>query len=809
MTAIDTSNDQSTALARELQWLAGILPLGNANGIFDRVNDDRVAAIVATALLGLPSPAADEAIERALAAVGLQRGVDRVFYYQLDERAETLSLTHEWFAAHLRGMKTRPEYASLPLAILPPPFLANLRRGGVVRIPRTHQFLGTPVEKLVAPDGDRALVLIPVVVESALIGVAGFAAAVGSTWEQGDMDLLQLVAQGVARTVERKRVDDALHAAEARFRAMCDASPLGIFLAGRNGEGLYLNPAGQRIIGLSAEEMAGRGWINALHPEDRERVVAQWDSAVQSRCDYATPIHRFVHKSGEVRSVEVRALPIAGQPQGVCLLGILEDVTARLQSEQERQDLLARTEAARVEAEAARHEAEAARADVAAILSRISDAFVALDLEGRYTYANERALALFSRTRDQIIGRSPWELNPQVAEGTLHRAFKQAVADQRAATVEMSYSGRHYEVRLYPSPTGVSFFFEDISDRKRHEEQLASDRDYLRRELVGDAASEIVGSSPGLRHILERVSMVAGTNTTVLITGETGTGKELVARAIHEASPRRERLLVKVNCAAISAGLVESELFGHEKGAFTGAVGKHKGRFELAHGGTLFLDEIGELPLETQVKLLRVLQEREFERVGGTETIRVDVRVIAATNRDLPQLVVRRQFREDLYYRLNVFPVALPPLRERADDIPALVTAFLRRFARQAGKRIEEVAPDAMWRLLGYNWPGNVRELQNVIERAVIFARHDVLDLESLPDLSAVPTPIPVNTATPDSVGPRTIAEVERWYVEQVLTETRWVIEGERGAARRLGLHPNTLRSRLKRWGVMRPQNAN
>jgi transcriptional regulator with GAF, ATPase, and Fis domain len=303
--------------------------------------------------------------------------------------------------------------------------------------------------------------------------------------------------------------------------------------------------------------------------------------------------------------------------------------------------------------------------------------------------------------------------------------------------------------------------------------------------------------------------MVAGTNTTVLITGETGTGKELVARAIHEASPRRERLLVKVNCAAISAGLVESELFGHEKGAFTGAVGKHKGRFELAHGGTLFLDEIGELPLETQVKLLRVLQEREFERVGGTETIRVDVRVIAATNRDLPQLVARRQFREDLYYRLNVFPVALPPLRERADDIPLLVGAFLRRFARQAGKHIDEVAPDAMWRLLAYNWPGNVRELQNVIERAVVFARRHVLDLESLPDLSASALPAPVSVTAPEGTATRTIAEVERWYVEQVLMETRWVIEGERGAARRLGLHPNTLRSRLKRWGVMRPQNAN
>jgi formate hydrogenlyase transcriptional activator len=813
MTAIDASSvansEQREALARELQWLAGILPLGNGNELYDGVGDDRVAAIVATALLGLPSQAADEAITRALAAVGLQRGVDRAFYYELDEAAGTLSLTHEWHASALRAMKGLPQFATMPLNILPPPFLANLRRGGVVRIPRTIQFLGTPVERLVAPDGDRALALMPVVVDGALVGIAGFAAAVGSTWEQGDLDLLQLVAQGVARAVERKRVDSLLHAAEARFRAMCDASPLGIFLAGPSGECLYLNPAGEQIMGQPLSEALGRGWMKALHPEDRERVVARWGSAVQARSAYKTPVHRFVHDNGDVRSVEVRALPIAGQPQGVHFVGILEDVTARLGSEQERQALLARTEAARVEAEAARQEAEAARADVAAVLSRISDAFIALDREGRFTYANERATALCGHTRDEMIGQLAWTTNPQLAEGPLRPAFERAVAEQRPITVETQCCGRLFEVRLYPSPTGVSFFFEDISDRKRHEEQLTSDRDYLRRELVGNAASEIVGSSPGLRHTLERVSMVAGTNTTVLITGETGTGKELVARAIHEASPRRERLLVKVNCAAISAGLVESELFGHEKGAFTGAVGKHKGRFELAHGGTLFLDEIGELPLETQVKLLRVLQEREFERVGGTETIHVDVRVIAATNRDLPQLVARRQFREDLYYRLNVFPVALPPLRERADDIPQLVNAFLRRFARQAGKQIEDISPDAMWRLLAYNWPGNVRELQNVIERAVVFARRNVLDLEALPDLSPSALPAPVNAAAPDGTATRTIAEVERWYVEQVLIETRWVIEGERGAARRLGLHPNTLRSRLKRWGVIRPQNAN
>jgi formate hydrogenlyase transcriptional activator len=786
----DRKPEQRAALARELQWLAAMLPLGTNNDNFARVDDDRVAAIVATALLGLPSKAVDEAITRALAAVGLQRNVDRAFYYQLDNDAGVLTLTHEWHAPELRAMKTVPRFARLQLELLPAPLVANLRRGGVVRIPRTHKFLSPSVEQLVHPDGDRALAMLPVVVEGVLIGVAGFAAAVESAWQQGDIDLLQIVAQGVARAVERARVDSALAASEDRFRAMCDASPLGIFLAGKGGEGVYLNPAGQRICGLTSDEMRGRGWMDALHPQDRARVVAQWDSAVEARSSYATPVHRFVHKNG----------------QG-SFLGLLEDVTDRVRAERERQDMLARTEAARAEAEAARQEAEAARADVGNILSRISDAFIALDGDGRYTYANDRALTICGLPREQLIGQSAWVIHPQLVGGPTHRAFLQAVAEQRSVTVEAPFGARLYEARLYPSPTGVSFFFEDISDRKRTEEQLKNDREYLRQELdAKDVASEIVGSSPGLRRMMERVAMVAATNTNVLITGETGTGKELVASTIHESSPRRDRLLVTVNCAAISTGLVESELFGHEKGAFTGAVQRRKGRFELAHGGTLFLDEIGELPLETQVKLLRVLQERELERVGGSETIRVDVRVIAATNRNLPDMVARGTFREDLFYRLNVFPVTLPPLRERAEDIPLLVHAFLRRFARQAGKRIDDVTPQAMWRLMAYHWPGNVRELQNVIERAVIVVRGAVVDVEALPELAAAVSPQPAtSSATPDATGQRTIAEVERGYVEQVLAETNWVIEGERGAARRLGLHPNTLRSRLKRWGVMRP----
>jgi formate hydrogenlyase transcriptional activator len=630
--------------------------------------------------------------------------------------------------------------------------------------------------------------------------------------------LAALLPSGAMSPDQAQATSEALLAV---LRTMCDASPFGIFIAAPGGECLCTNEAVRKITGLTPEAAQGRGWMNALHPEDRARIAAGWGSAVETRADYRMSIHRFVHPNGDVRSVEVRALPLVGETRENGFIGILEDVTERLAAEAERAALL-------VHAEEARIEAEVARAEVASILSRISDAFVALDREGRYSYANDRALALLGRSRTDLIGQVAW-CEPQPLGDAFYEAYRQAVAGQRAITVAARVPGqpRWYEARLYPSPTGVSIFLDDISDRKTREEQLATDRDYLRQELGGtDAFTEIVGLNPSLRTMMTRVSMVAATNTNVLITGETGTGKELVARAIHDASPRRDRLLVKVNCAAISAGLVESELFGHERGAFTGAIQRRKGRFELAHGGTLFLDEVGELPLETQVKLLRVLQEREFERVGGSETIRVDVRVVAATNRNLPEMIRAGTFREDLYYRLNVFPVTLPPLRERADDIPLLAHTFLRRLVRPAGRAIRDIAPRAMAALCAYRWPGNVRELENVIERAIVLATGDVLDLDALPELTAPPEPTPLRSVPPPAqpyqaapvlAGPRpdelapepppTMAELERSYVEQALAATGWVIEGERGAARRLGLHPNTLRSRLKRWGITRPAN--
>src|SRR5262245_3416052 len=337
-------------------------------------------------------------------------------------------------------------------------------------------------------------------------------------------------------------------------------------------------------------------------------------------------------------------------------------------------------------------------------------------------------------------------------------------------------------------------------------DRLEAENVYLQEEIQQEHNfGEIVGRSPALQRVLALVQTVAATNATVLILGETGSGKELFARAIHERSRRADRPLVKVNCAAISAGLVESELFGHAKGAFTGAVERRTGRFEVADGGTIFLDEIGELPLDTQAKLLRVLQEREFEPVGSSETHRVDVRVIAATNRDLERAVADGRFRADLYFRLNVLPIAVPALRERAEDVELLAHYFVERFAREVGKRIDGISADTLARLRAHDWPGNVRELANVIERAVVLARGPVLEIgaDVLPGRGATPRG-PAEGAAPPA-GDRTLAEVEREHLLDVLARTRWVIDGPSGAASLLHLRPSTLRSRLKKLGIQRP----
>ena len=332
-------------------------------------------------------------------------------------------------------------------------------------------------------------------------------------------------------------------------------------------------------------------------------------------------------------------------------------------------------------------------------------------------------------------------------------------------------------------------------------EQLSKEKLYLEDEIrTNYNFSEIIGESPALRNVLDQIEIVAPTDSTVLIQGETGTGKELVARAIHELSGRKARTFVKINCAAIPTGLLESELFGHEKGAFTGAIAQKIGRFELANGGTLFLDEVGDIPLELQSKFLRVLQEQEFERLGGTRTIRVDIRLVAATNRDLTAMVADREFRSDLYYRLNVFPIQTPALRDRASDIPRLVQYFTQKFSRRMNKAIASIPSATMAALVAYHWPGNIRELENFMERAVILSRGAALDAplaELKPRASATPV---------DGVRPAvTLEDAERDHIRRALEQANWMIGGAQGAAARLGMKRTTLQSRIAKLGIERP----
>jgi formate hydrogenlyase transcriptional activator len=412
----------------------------------------------------------------------------------------------------------------------------------------------------------------------------------------------------------------------------------------------------------------------------------------------------------------------------------------------------------------------------------------------------------------QSGGRGEDEPHPPLSPGGGGRgegegvdlAFLQLVANQVAVAVENALA------------------FQEIEALK---DKLAKENAYLVEEVRSEHNfGDIVGQSAVLRRVLNKVETVAPTGSTVLICGETGTGKELIARAVHERSPRKEHAFVRLNCAAIPTGLLESELFGHEKGAFTGAIAQKLGRFELAHQGTLFLDEVGDVPLEVQPKLLRVLQEQEFERLGSTKTIKVDVRLVAATHRDLTKLVAEGRFREDLYYRLNVFPAVLPPLRERRDDIPRLVRHFTQQFARRMGRRIETISAAVMDALVRYSWPGNVRELQNVIERAVILSPGSTLqvpvsDLEvdgqrsettrstsEVGNEGAVSEEASLAHDFQATTAGRTLADAERECILCALRETQWVLSGPKGAAARLGMKRTTLQAKMKKLGISRPR---
>src|SRR5437773_4372929 len=459
-------------------------------------------------------------------------------------------------------------------------------------------------------------------------------------------------------------------------------------------------------------------------------------------------------------------------------------------------------------------------------------AYIYEDTDSRFVSANRAAMNLLGLQPEEVRGTLGLSLvapTPE-AQARVHGAIEAIQRAEERACIELELrrkdDGRPVWVQWWskPEPDGryTRTMLVDITDRvlaEQERDRLQRQNLYLREEIKSEYNfEEIVGGSAPLQDVLAKVKRVASTDSTVLILGETGTGKELVARAVHHLSKRKDKPLIKLNCSALPTGLIESELFGHEKGAFTGALEKRIGRFALADGGTIFPDEIGDIPPEVQPRLLRVLQEHEFEPVGAARTMKVDVRVIAATNRDLARAVADGSFRVDLFYRLNVFPIPMPPLRERRGDIPLLVHYFIDKYAVKIGRPVNAVSNDTMQRLLRYSWPGNIRELENVIERAMILSAGPALEVG--PQLLGIPEgengdggARAAHAMKPDAKpegddapGAPTLDEAQRRHTLRTLQQCDWVVDGPRGAARVLGLNPNTLRSRMKKLGV-RPSN--
>jgi PAS domain S-box-containing protein len=480
--------------------------------------------------------------------------------------------------------------------------------------------------------------------------------------------------------------------------------------------------------------------------------------------------------------------------------------------------------AARAAAELGRLDLENALRDKEEQLRDLFDeapiAYVHETLNSRFLRANRAARRILGITAEEVphmIGKDMVPDTPD-AQRRMREAFESVGkgTDTSGVVLELRRkdNGKPIWIQWWSNPDRSGSYtrtmFIDITERvllEQEQARLKAQNLYLQEELKAvHNFDEIVGASAGLQSVLENVRRVAPTDATVLITGESGTGKELIARAIHSASKRADRPFIKVNCAALAISLIESELFGHERGAFSGAIQKRVGRFELAHTGTIFLDEIGEVPLEVQVKLLRVLQEREFERVGGNQTIKTDVRVIAATNRDLARSIRDGKFRADLFYRLNVFPLHLPPLRERPVDLPLLVHFFVQKHAPRVGRQVESVDAESMLRIMSYPWPGNIRELENVVERALILGSKPVLQIHTdlaVPEITSAIPPAGLPPAPADAEA-GDLDAIQREHILSVLRNANWVIEGVQGAAVRLGLKPGTLRHRMKKLGINR-----
>ena len=617
------------------------------------------------------------------------------------------------------------------------------------------------------------------------------------------LDHLEAVAADIA---ERQRTEEALKrtAHELRFlNDLIEQTNQPVAVSNLDGRLIRFNHAYEQLTGYSSEELHLMTY-QEITPEPWHEFEAEQITSLMTEGIPVRYKKEYIRKDGTLVPVELIAdiyRNAAGEPE--YLYAFVTDITERKKAE----------EALKKSEERFRTLFESAPIGIS-----INDA------NGKFVQVNKSFQEMLGYTEEELRGISFREVTFQEDLAESKILFGELVEGKRNEfNTEKRYLKKNGSIMWANTncsslrDVNGNFIYtfamvEDITERKRAEEALRKalseveqlknrlqiENIYLQEEIKSEYNfEEIIGQSESLRKVLRSVEKVAPTDASVLIFGETGTGKELLARAIHNLSKRRDRPLVKVNCGAISAGLVESELFGHEKGAFTGALQRRIGRFELANGGTIFLDEVGELPLDTQVKLLRILQEGEFERVGSSKAIKADVRVIAATNRDLSDAVKSGAFRSDLFYRLNVFPLEVPPLRERKADIPLLVNFFVTKFAKRLGKEVKGISKETMNKLVNYPWPGNIRELQNIIERAVVVSAGPTIQIdESVLGLNVVP----------ETEVKETLEDVERTHIIRALEQTNWVIHGKQGASTILGINPNTLRSRMQKLGIRRPK---
>jgi formate hydrogenlyase transcriptional activator len=591
-------------------------------------------------------------------------------------------------------------------------------------------------------------------------------------------------------TQELSEALEKLRQEAARLQTVIDTVPSFLWTSLPDGSKEYLNKRWYEYTGLPMEQAKGWGWKVVVNPDDLDRLVREWLSLVEARKpgELETRIRRY---DGEYRWFLIRVVPqLDAEGNLVKWFGSNTDIEDRK----------------RAETKLLEDEREFRR-----ITDAIPQAIVVLDPSGNALYANQEMLDYTGLSMEDVVASDfrartyhPEHLDRvrEERKAGLARGLPFEI-EQRARRKDgqyrwflLRYNPFHDEqgrlLRWYATGT-------DIDDRKRAEDTTRNENIALREDIVRSSMfEEIVGSSEPLRKVMDQVSKVAPTDSTALVLGETGTGKELIARAIHNRSNRSNRAFIRVNCAAIPSSLIASELFGHEKGSFTGATQRRFGRFESADGGTIFLDEVGDLPAETQVALLRVLQEREFERVGGTQTVSVDVRVIAATNRDLASAVAEGKFRQDLFYRLNVFPIRLPALRERISDISLLVGYLIDRYAQKVGRKIRNIDTKTMELFHAYDWPGNILELQNVVERAVIPSEGETFFVDEAWLTRATPKVAAASVLTTD------LAKREKAMIENALREAKGLVSGPAGAAAKLGLRRQTLESKIRKLGINR-----